>query len=456
MTKLFLEDVLKKRRSIRKFKKEKIDLALIREVVEAGRWAPSACNMQHWEFVVITDEKKIKNIYEKAGGQNIIKNAPAIIAVFFHKELNSQNYANIQSASAAVQNMLLKAYELGLGTCWVCGFGDKKEIKKLLKAPENFELLCLVLIGKPLEEPYPPPSRRPLSKIIYLNEFSPTPPKFPTGIRTSLWDISEVLEYQKYSSRAGGLGKDYEKYDAEEIEAIRETLKKILPRDKLRILSLYSYDGTILKKIMKIFENHEMFDLELSKEACLYIESKVGYMNFSVGALKLPFKKESFDIIVAIFSLEKIPQWEKLIEDSYFFLKRNGKMIIFFKNSISLYGLIYLGIEKILKVRDVQSFYSSGPFEPINSIKLKKILVKYGFYLKTKGFFLVPPDVLIYSKKIDRYLKRHGKEISHFKFLLKYIASILVYLFRITKRVRLTEISSTMLIIAEKIDNRYL
>ena len=104
-----LNEALLNRRSIRRFKADPIPAETIREVIQAGRLAPSASNRQLCEFVVVDDERVRERICREAGAQKIILNAPVLIVVVYDNRFNADHYANIQSASAAVENMLLKS-----------------------------------------------------------------------------------------------------------------------------------------------------------------------------------------------------------------------------------------------------------------------------------------------------------------------------------------------------------
>ena len=112
--------------------------------LKAVIYAPSACNRQAWKFIII-DEKDIKDLICKNFGSNIIENAPAGILVLYRNDV-SFNYRlykdHFQSAAAAIQNILLSAYESGLGTCWVCNLPSPKYLKKLLNIPKSYEVIA--------------------------------------------------------------------------------------------------------------------------------------------------------------------------------------------------------------------------------------------------------------------------------------------------------------------------
>ena len=130
-----LLDVIESRRSIRNFTKEPVPEKDIRKLIEAATWAPSACNKQLWEFIYISDQSILNTIVKKAGAQSILTKAPSVIYVTYPSDVTATGLANVQSASAAIQNLSLCATALGLGTVWVEACGEPKIVRKILKIP---------------------------------------------------------------------------------------------------------------------------------------------------------------------------------------------------------------------------------------------------------------------------------------------------------------------------------
>ncbi|BBB89895.1 MAG TPA: nitroreductase family protein [Methylomusa anaerophila] len=177
-------DVINKRRSIRKFKPDPIHKENILKILNAANWAPSALNLQPWEFLVVSGEKKNKlgsnygkivDNYTKDWAEapdkafmprsefiqfaNIYGGAPVIIIVLAetHDDPNYQK-AFLESASAAMENMLLAATALGLGGCWMTGpLADEKYLRKVLSIPDDREVVAISPIGYPAVIPEPRP-----------------------------------------------------------------------------------------------------------------------------------------------------------------------------------------------------------------------------------------------------------------------------------------------------------
>ena len=164
------------RRSIRKFKKEPIKDSLIRKIVSAGTWAPSAGNLQSWEVILVKDPEKKQRLSAAAFLRDFIAEAPIILVSCANQHVSGAIYDErglelycIQDAACAAQNMLLASYALGLGACWVGAF-DEQSVTDLLSIPSFVRPVALIPIGYPDERPYPP-SRRDMNDFLHFNKY---------------------------------------------------------------------------------------------------------------------------------------------------------------------------------------------------------------------------------------------------------------------------------------------
>lgn len=152
-----LIDAILGRRSIRKYKDIDVEDDKIRKILEAAIWAPSSGNTQTWRFYVVRNEKIKREISAAALNQRHIREAPVVIVVGYdiqemysaYRERGVNLYA-IQDSAAATQNLLLRAYDLGLGTCWVGAF-DEKEVSDILNIPPHIRPVAIVTVGYPAE-----------------------------------------------------------------------------------------------------------------------------------------------------------------------------------------------------------------------------------------------------------------------------------------------------------------
>ena len=163
-------DVVRKRRSVRRFKPDPVPDEEIRYILEAARLAPSWANTQCWHFVVVIDPETKFKIGEagfrwSARGPVMIVACADAAKVGFRED----QYYYLTDIGIAMEHLVLAAVDRGLGTCWVVGFNEAK-VKEVLAIPENIRVVALTPLGYPDEEP-PARSRKSLEEIFSYNRF---------------------------------------------------------------------------------------------------------------------------------------------------------------------------------------------------------------------------------------------------------------------------------------------
>jgi len=160
-------DAIRSRRSIRRFERREVPGELLEQLVDAGRLAPTANNLQPWEFVVVTDDAVRKRIAATTDHGKFIADATAVIAVFCKE---TKYY--LEDGCGATTNILLAATELGLGACWVAG--DKKaycqDVMDILNVPAGYKLVSLIAVGYP-SGPAPKVAKRALPDVLHWDGF---------------------------------------------------------------------------------------------------------------------------------------------------------------------------------------------------------------------------------------------------------------------------------------------
>ncbi len=167
-----LFEVIKKRRSVRRFEKgKKLKKELIEKLLEAAVEAPSAGNLQIWRFFVVLKPELKKALAQAAYYQEFVADAPAVIVVAADLAQASRGYGErgknvyaLQDTAAAVENILLAACDLGLGSCWVGAF-DEAAVSEILELPSHLRPLAILPVGYPADEGRKP-SRKPLSEVV--------------------------------------------------------------------------------------------------------------------------------------------------------------------------------------------------------------------------------------------------------------------------------------------------
>lgn len=150
-------EVITKRKSVRKYKSDPIPDDVLNKILEAGRIAPSAKNIQPWRFIVIRDKETKKRIAEASRGQLWIADADVIVVGCILNDIAWGRMGGYMSSgqvdvAIALEHMILAAAAEGLGTCWIGAFVEK-DVKEILEVPDNVTVIALTPIGYPAEEP---------------------------------------------------------------------------------------------------------------------------------------------------------------------------------------------------------------------------------------------------------------------------------------------------------------
>jgi len=159
-------DIIKSRRSIRKFDGRPVQDNLLDHVLEAGRWAPSGLNNQPWRFAVVRDRATRDKISGLTRYSSIVKDAEVLIAVFLDTPSGYHVVKDAQAIGACLQNMLLEAHSLGLGAVWLGEIlKNKEQVREILGLANDLELMAVIALGHPAESPGPR-SRKELKDLI--------------------------------------------------------------------------------------------------------------------------------------------------------------------------------------------------------------------------------------------------------------------------------------------------
>lgn len=160
-------DAIEKRHSTREYKDQPVPKEMLEALVDAGRRAPSARAIEPWEFVVVTDRRRLDVLASLISTGVFLKESTACIVVF----CEDVKYF-LEDGAAATENILLAATDLDLGTCWIAG--DKKEyapdVLKLLDVPRGYKLVSLVAVGWPAKSSHQHKKRK-LKEVLHWERF---------------------------------------------------------------------------------------------------------------------------------------------------------------------------------------------------------------------------------------------------------------------------------------------
>ncbi|MFC1667824.1 nitroreductase family protein [Chlamydiota bacterium] len=181
----YFQNLIKMRRSVRKYTEAPVSIDAVLTCVEAARMAPSACNIQPWHFIVVNEPELKKVLYKKAfsgilGINSFVATASIFIVVVTKRDIITNRIAAgmkripyyLLDIGAACQQLLLQATELGIGSCWL-GWFKEKPIKRCLSIPAGKKVVSIIALGIPSEslEEAKEKKRKELNEIVSFNKY---------------------------------------------------------------------------------------------------------------------------------------------------------------------------------------------------------------------------------------------------------------------------------------------
>ena len=153
-----VEKAILERRSVRRFSDRPVEHGVLREVLKAGIWAPTGANAQPWAFICVTDPAAVHRIRVVSPG--MFWDPRAVICVCSDQRKAGRFKAGAELArfdcAMAAQNLMLRAFSLGLGSC-VIRSTNLEAVRLILEAPAHIQPELLVILGYPDGQPNPPP-----------------------------------------------------------------------------------------------------------------------------------------------------------------------------------------------------------------------------------------------------------------------------------------------------------
>ena len=218
-----VEECIKTRRAIRKFLDIDLPKDKIVAILEAGRMAPTAGNLQNHEVIVVTDKALRRAVAEACLQQYWVAHAPVIMVVVAEHEVQRMHYGkrgemySIQSAANVAMNMILQAHALGVSSCWVGAF-DEEMMRRALGIPAKVTPLTVIPLGY-ADEQVPIPPRKSFYSTIWLEQYG----NQIRDVNLALGEYGAFLQGKINKAKAG---------TEEQVSRIVRHLAKIIPKKK--------------------------------------------------------------------------------------------------------------------------------------------------------------------------------------------------------------------------------
>ncbi|MFN0008527.1 MAG: nitroreductase family protein [Planctomycetota bacterium] len=395
------------RRSIRKFKPDRVPRELVEQVMHAGIWAPSSCNYQMWDFVAVDDPEvngKLAALSLQMG------NAPVNIVVAYGREFSEEGFANVQSASAAIENMSLAAQVLGLGTFWITQMGDREKVREIVGLPEDRLVVAVLAVGYPKVVPKKGPKRRPMAHVTHWNHYAGRP--IPSSTKPEDWDGDLLAVYQRARVHNG---LRHNKPRPWEESAIEEALGRFVPEGRempaegqarsLSWLDVLPCTGIVTEKLYRDRPGFRFDVAERTPEVAEFVAARTrpraGMFAWPPAARGSEFAapgKSRYDVVSCFYRLENLPAADRVRLMGWMseWVKPGGKILLGYVNKRSFHDLTEWvrgkrggpgGVEYVLAPDP-----NIGPFEALEPAQVEQMSADAGLEIVDQlGCQAVPP-----------------------------------------------------------------
>ena len=372
-------EALYTRRSIRRFRPDPVPRELVSQLMHAGIWAPSSCNYQMWDLVAVDDEAVNA---ELAALSSQMGNAPVNVVVSYGRDFSEEHWANVQSASALIQNMSLAAGVLGLGTFWITQMGDAERVREIVGLPYDRVVIAVLAVGYPVKVPAKGPKRRPLGQVTHWNHYAGR--AIPSSVRPGDWEPDLLAIYQ----RARVLnGLRHNKPRAWEVRAIEAVVERFVPdgRDAPRDgeehvgrwLDVLPCTGIVTERLSRLRRGYRFDVAERTPEVAEWCARRTrptagtyAWPDATPGLEPPP--ESAYDVVSCLFRLEDLPAEERarMVGDLARWTKPGGRVLIGFVSARSFHPWTERLRARRGGPRGVEYVLSPdpniGPFEPLD------------------------------------------------------------------------------------------
>jgi len=410
--------VIHNRRSIRDFTDEKVNDELIEKLIDSARYAPSACNMQVYKLILVNSQKLLKDLSLKVTGK--INWTKQLFVLFVDPKITYENHANYISAGMAVQNLMLKAHELGLGTCPISGFKNKEYLKKRLGMSKRWDVPLLIFFGYPNNKKIKNyvPYRCNIAEIYRNADYDPKE-LFPTTSDLNRWTQEQIYEYRKrifpvyfprfhHSLWKGCLDELFKKMNLEvELNVSKNKSKKSL-------LYYFMWEKDFLDRFEKYHKNR--YNLHVSDIVPKYLYFlKKEYSKLIVDTHEIQENEKfhkKFDIILLTNTLLFQKDCDMIFKSVKESIKNDGEFKLSIFNKTGIFGISYWILQFTGLKRDVyhnSSFYKIGPFRFLSDKFIKKMCKKYDLEVVKKEYIQTK---CLQSRVPKRFLRKTMEQLN--------------------------------------------
>jgi len=401
-----LHELLTTRKSIRSFRDEPIARELINEVLSAGLTAPTNCNQQLWNFIVIDDRDVKDRLVREAASNTLLRRAPVVIVVTYDAWNKKEA---VQGAALAVGYMLLRAHDLGIGSLPMNSYGGDKSVKRVLGIPDHEKICCFVLLGYPDERSLaqPPVPRRPLADVVHNNMWeSRIRPSF--SLNPEKWTLETLAMHQQYFCRKTVMGKEMDIMSQGE----RDLVRSVLADRRGDMVDYLSFDGSLLRE----FPQLHITTLDTAPAVSAY--TRVARKELK-GESHVLFSEKipPCDTATLLFKAERIPHelFVRIAHDAYTTLNTGGEFILISRTHnvvlTPFFWLVRLFFGSDTRRTGIFTWF--GPYRLVRRRQLIRDLRREGFTVSWSGYQFFPSYFERVYQMMAQYIRSEGSSYLH-------------------------------------------
>ena len=409
--------VVRNRKSVRSFSPLSLGSELIQNILTLATYAPTNCNQQLWNFVVVDDPATKECLINEAASNTLIRRAPVVVVITYDGWNTKEA---IQGASLAVGHILLAAEYYGIGALPMNSYGADTKIKKILDIPDSEKICCFVLLGYRDEraEKMPHVPRRPVRETLHWGRFGRAR-TIPFTYDPDDWTLHDLREHQKYYCWKTVSGKEMDIASRWERDIIRLNAEYV----RGMAVDVFSYDGSFLKELPDI----PIVAIDLNRETSEYtraaMRSLMGHRTAAISCGVYNEKEKALiddrvDTVTLLYKLERLPDEvrETVFDQSYQTLRGNGTFFIVARKSNLLLSLFFFVIRGVFgnDIRKTGIFTYFGPYRPIRLRSTLRQLKKTGFReVSWSGYFMIPTFYEQAYQMLVQYIRSEGSSYLH-------------------------------------------
>jgi nitroreductase/SAM-dependent methyltransferase len=342
------------RRSTRLFRDEPVDPEAIKRILRAATLAPTSCNRQLWDFVVVTDKEVKERVLRLSHAeQSYLHDAPVLLAVFYDTTLESRNpcFTPYITAGMAIYALLLAAEAEGLGAIYLGGIRRPKGVAEALGAPPHATNLGLVCLGQRADNP-PAPPRREVDDITGYDAFKPAAKRYHADIRPHLWNLGQIADFRDKLLWYKGVGIDGPtlhvdtdaRFSPKCLFLTGELGRLAQERKPAKVLDVFSLNGDMVQQMVNSAgdELETLYAYDLTPGILEYLRvrlsarcdlSRVQYLlNRGTERIDIPLPDQHVDVVLCYERLEHFEDPLPLIREMRRVLKPGGRILVAVSN----------------------------------------------------------------------------------------------------------------------------